>query len=174
LRRGSCVFQTQDLRGISGFPSCLRKKGKEEAMPGPPLNGTERLRSGSGGPPEESPSAEQLWSVIEFSRKFPELTLYLAADVKARKLADKNRLHPFEPDELLEFPPLVAPDPRELRTAHPLPGRKQEKAILLSEDLELFASGQLPPPESKPAPPPEKCAEQGKKSFWRSLLAFTF
>lgn len=143
-------------------------------MPVPPLNGTERPRSGSGRVPEESPSAEQLWSVIEFSRKFPELTLYLAADVKARKLADRKRLHPFELDELLEFPPLVAPDPRELRTAHPLPSRKQEKSALLVEDIDLFASGQLPPPESKPAPPPEPSAEQEKKSFWRSLLSFTF
>lgn len=143
-------------------------------MPVPPFkNETERPHSGSGGSPDESPSAEQLWSVIEFSRKFPELTLYLAADVKARKLTDKKLLHPFAPDEPLEFPPLIAPDPRELRTAHPLPGKKQEKAILLNEDIELFTSGQLPP-ESKPAPLPEKGAEQKKKSFWQSLLAFTF
>jgi hypothetical protein len=137
-------------------------------MPGSPSNGTERPRSGSGGEPEGIPSAEQLWSVIEFSRKFPELTLYLAADVKARKLAERKRLH-FEPDELLEFPPLVAPDPRELRSAHPLP-RQPEKPALHNEDIELFASGQLPPPEPTPAPP-ENCGRQEKKSFWQNLLA---
>jgi hypothetical protein len=137
-------------------------------MPVPP---TERPHSDSGRPPEGNPSAEQLWSVIEFSHKFPELTLYLAADVKARKLADRKRLQPFEPDELLEFPPLVAPDPRALRTAHPLP-RKQKKTALFSEEIELFASGQMPP-ESKSAPPMDNGAEQGKKSFWRNLLTFT-
>ncbi|WP_417912464.1 hypothetical protein [Candidatus Electronema sp. TJ] len=140
-------------------------------MLGSPSKKNEHPHSGADGG-GGSPSAEQLWSTIEFSRNFPELTLYLAADVKARRLAERKRLQLSDHDEPLEFPPLVAPDPRELRPAHPLP-EKQAQAPPLNETLELFASGQLPPSESA-APPPDSSGEHGKKSFWRNILAFSF
>ena len=103
------------------------------------------------------PIDSQLWNVIEFSRQFPELTLFIVADSKAAELKARR----LTDDELLEFPPLVAPDPKELHSQ--IQKRQDEQP---AEELALFAEGKLPPPE---LPPPQKTE---KMQFWRYLLAF--
>ena len=103
------------------------------------------------------PIAGQLWNVIEFSRQFPELTLFIVADSKAAELKARR----LTDDEPLEFPPLVAPDPKEL---HCQTQKQQDEQA--AEELALFAEGKLPPPE----PPPPQKAE--KMQFWRYLLTF--
>jgi hypothetical protein len=108
------------------------------------------------------PTSGQLWSVMEFSRQYPELTMYLVADLQAAERADATRI---QADEPLEFPPLVAPDPRELWAhAH----KKQHEEEDIEEELALFAAGKLPPePLPPPATPPKET-----KHIWQYLLTF--
>lgn len=117
----------------------------------------------SGKAAEKIPSASQLWSVIEFSRQFPDLTMCLVADLNNAGLAAEQKRKQFEAAlEELRFPVLAAPDPRELRQQ-----KKQQEppAVAPAEEISLFAVSN-PPPEIPP-PPSDK---QEKKTLWRHLL----
>lgn len=118
----------------------------------------------SGKASEKAPSLGQLWSVIEFSRQFPDLTMCLVADLNNAALADEQKKTQLEAAlEELRFPVLAAPDPRELR----LQKRPQEPppaAAPTEEQITHFAAGNLPPD----TPP---LGRQEKKTLWRHLLS---
>lgn len=119
-----------------------------------PSSGTAEYRN--------DPTSGQLWSVMEFSRQYPELTMYLVADLQTAERADAMRI---QADEPLEFPPLVAPNPRELWAhAH----KKQHNEEDVEEELALFAAGKLPP---KPLPPSATPPKE-TKHIWQYLLTF--
>jgi len=101
---------------------------------------------GSKAEPEPCPTATQLWSVIEFSREFPDLTQFLAADINTAELS-ATQLCRSLPEEPLEFPSLVALDPKELRSQ--TQKRRQEE--------EQPAASTVPQQEEK-------------LHFWRYLL----
>lgn len=107
-------------------------------------------------------SVSQLWSAIEFSRQFPDLTMCLVADLNNARLADEQKRKQFEAAlEELRFPVLAAPDPREL-----LLQKKQQAppAAFPSEEIILFTAGNVPP-DTPPLNKPEK------KTLWRHLLS---
>jgi hypothetical protein len=114
-------------------------------------------------------SNAQLLNVIEFSRQFPELTQHLAVVREGDEEASYLRLEK-KGNEPLEFPPLVAPNPREIKP------RASDKSDEVSEhdasdddEFALFAAGRLPPPE-----PAETLDDQKKKKkFWKLLLPLT-
>ncbi|WP_417910255.1 hypothetical protein [Candidatus Electronema sp. PJ] len=110
----------------------------------------------------KSPTADQLWNAIEFSRQFPELTLCLVAELKISEQVSNNRIEVSTPAEPLEFPSLIASDPREFR-AH---GKKPEEEV--EQEIALFAAGKLLPPEPELPVPPKK----EKAQLWRYLLSF--
>jgi hypothetical protein len=114
-------------------------------------------------------SKAQLLSVLEFSRQFPELTLHLAT---VRHGDEENKLAAPQIGykEPLEFPPLVAPDPREIKPRVSGDSDKEEPEHSASEDeFALFAAGRLPPPE--PAGKQEE--QKKKKKIWKLLLPLT-
>lgn len=112
---------------------------------------------------EKAPSISQLWSVIEFSRQFPELTMCLVADLNNAALSAEQKRQRFEAalDEL-RFPALTALDPRELRQKRQ---PEQQPAAAPAEDIALFAAGRLPPDLPAPA------VRRQKKTLWRHLLS---
>ncbi|MGX9728628.1 MAG: hypothetical protein ACTFAK_15350 [Candidatus Electronema sp. VV] len=113
---------------------------------------------------EKAPSASQLWSVIEFSRQFPDLTMCLVADLNNAGLADEQKKTQFEAAlEDLRFPVLAAPDPRELLRLQKKP-QEPQPAAAPAEEIVLFAAGKLPPD----TPP---TGRQEKKTLWRHLLS---
>ncbi|CAK8723318.1 MAG: hypothetical protein CDV28_10392 [Candidatus Electronema aureum] len=113
-----------------------------------------------------SPTANQLWSVIEFSRQFPDLTLSLVADLKATELAATKRIQTEESAEQLEFPPLVVPDLKERRTQKRQHDPSEDEDI--EKEIALFAAGELPP---EPLLPPVTSPKE-KMQIWQYLLTF--
>lgn len=121
-----------------------------------------KMPSSSTAEHRNDPTSGQLWSVMEFSRQYPELTMYLVADLQAVERVNATGI---QADEPLEFPPLVAPDPRELWAhAH----KKQHEEEDIEEELALFAAGKLPPEPLLPPATPSK----ETKHIWQYLLTF--
>ncbi len=118
---------------------------------------------------EARPSNAQLLSVIEFSRQFPELTLHLATVPHGDE--EKNQvISQGSTCELLEFPPLLAPDPREIKPRLPEADSGGAPSNDASDDeFALFAAGRLPPPE----PARSQDEQKKKKKFWKLLLPLT-
>ncbi len=115
---------------------------------------------------EVQPTAAQLLSVIEFSRKFPELTQHLAVTLNAGE-KQYNAIQNKSSEELLEFPQLISLDPREIRS------RLSDKEVTEQPDtldeLALFAAGCLPPPE----PLMRQSNQEKNKKIWALLLPLT-
>ena len=114
-------------------------------------------------------SKAQLLSVIEFSRQFPELTQHLAVVRGPDSEAAKQGSSEESSSEPLEFPPLVAPDPREIkpRVSEDSCGEPEHSAS--EDEFALFAAGRLPPPE----PAGRQEAQKKKKKIWKLLLPLT-
>uniref|UniRef100_UPI004056A006 hypothetical protein n=1 Tax=Candidatus Electronema sp. TaxID=2698783 RepID=UPI004056A006 len=112
----------------------------------------------------KTPSVSQLWSVIEFSRQFPDLTMCLVADLHNAGQTDGRSRKQIEAAlEELRFPALSAFDPREQRQKRqPEP---PAPAAAPPEEIDLFAAGRLLPD----TPPPSR--RQEKKTLWRHLLS---
>lgn len=106
----------------------------------------------------ETPPADQLWNVIEFSSRFPELTLELASVLKAVE-------HPAgtpggTAEEELKFPDLTALDPAAVKAQ-----RDQEHQKQTEKTEAVFAEGRsLSPP----------AAAKGKRRLWIGLLIAAF
>jgi len=110
----------------------------------------------SGKTAEPAPSVDQLWSVIEFFRQFPDLTMCLVTDLNNADLADEQQQKQLEAalDELC-FPDLAVPDPRELR----MQKKQQELSSAPVEEIPFLAD-EMPPPGG-----------QSRKTLWRHLLS---
>lgn len=113
----------------------------------------------------KAPSASQLWSVIEFSRQFPDLTMCLVADLHNAGQADGQNRKIEAALEELRFPALSAFDPREQRQKKPL--EAPAPAAAPPEEIDLFAAGRLLP-DTLLSPPPRR---QERKTLWRHLLS---
>ncbi|CAK8716447.1 hypothetical protein GCAAIG_05860 [Candidatus Electronema halotolerans] len=111
-------------------------------------------------------SKAQLLSVIEFSRQFPELTQHLAVVRGTDSEAAKQGSSEESSSEPLEFPPLVAPDPREIKPRVSEDSCEEPEHSASEDEFALFAAGRLPPPE--PAGRQKK-----KRKIWKLLLPLT-
>jgi hypothetical protein len=81
----------------------------------------------------ETVEADQLWNVMEFSARFPELTLELVSVLKTEEQPDNGK--PAE--EELQFPDLVTPDPRTVK----MQKERQRRTKKISE-RQIASSGQ--------------------------------
>jgi hypothetical protein len=113
-------------------------------------------------------SKAQLLSVIEFSRQFPELTQQLAVVRESDSEAAKQVSSEKNSSEPLEFPPLVAPDPREIKPRVSEASNEELEHSVPEDEFALFAAGRLPPPE-----PAGREDDKKKKKIWKFLLPLT-
>jgi hypothetical protein len=138
-----CFFDGE----LSIFPAYTSGKKSEERCKGSRMDNDTKAASGL-------PTAEQLWSVMDFAHRFPDLTRVLTEAPRA----DINQ----EDLDKLVFPSLAAPDPREIR-ARTKKKKKMRQQVPPEKEKDIFGSS-IPPPE---APPKKK-----KRPFLSYLLNF--
>jgi hypothetical protein len=113
----------------------------------------------------QGPTAEQLWSVMDFAHRFPDLTRQLVSVLTEEEIQSSDISQEYI--ENFVFPPLAAPDPRTLKAKKKSfrqpPSEEEEKT------LPLFAQGNLAP-ESLSIPRPEPGRKKRKRPFLSYLL----